>query len=115
MRHRPRVIARQQAAAHEDAQQPPAHAPLHFGEGWPHRARRRHENDPAHGVEHAVDDRAIEVQVEIEGGAEAVNLRDRAERAQEPTWSVRTQALLPRAQEHPRAAPWMAASPLQEG
>jgi hypothetical protein len=33
MRHHPRVIPRQQAAAHGDAQQPPPHAPLHVGEG----------------------------------------------------------------------------------
>jgi hypothetical protein len=30
---RPCIIARQQAAAHEHAQQPPAHACLHVGDG----------------------------------------------------------------------------------
>ena len=105
MRHRPRVIARQQAAAYEDAQQPPAHALLHFGEGWRIEPGGGMEDDPAcgGGVEHAVDDHAMEVQVEIEGGTEAVNERDRAEaRRRARTWTVRTQALLHRAQEHPQ-------------
>jgi len=39
MRHRPRVIARQQAAAHEDAQQPPVHALLRCWSGSSGRAR----------------------------------------------------------------------------
>ena len=75
------AIARQQAAAHEDAQQPPGHALLHFGEGWRIEPGGGMEDDPARGggVEHAVDDHAMEVQVEIEGGTEAVNERDRAE------------------------------------
>jgi hypothetical protein len=69
MRHRSRVIARQQAAAHEDAQQPPAHALLHFGEGWRIEPGGGMEDDPARGggVEHAVDNHTMEVQVEIEG------------------------------------------------
>ena len=40
------------------------------------------EDDPAcGGVEHAVDDRAVKVQVGIEGGAEAVDEGHRAEPA----------------------------------
>ena len=33
LRHRPRVIARQQATPHEEAQQAPAHLRLDFGDG----------------------------------------------------------------------------------
>ena len=51
-------------------------------------------------VEHAVDDHAVEVQVGIEGGAEAVNEGDRAEAGRGAlTRAVRAQALLHRAQE----------------
>jgi hypothetical protein len=106
MRHRPRVIARQQAAAaHEDAQQPPAHALLHFGEDWRIEPSGGMEDDPARGggVEHAVDDHAVEVQVEIEGGTEAVNERDRAEaRRRARNLNCAYAALLHRAQEHPQ-------------
>ncbi len=40
--HRPCVIAWQQAAPHEAAQQAPAYAFLHLGEKRSHRARSRH-------------------------------------------------------------------------
>ena len=58
LRHRPRGIGRQQAAAHEDAQQPPAHALLHRGEGLLIQPGGGMEDDPARGgeVEHTVDD-----------------------------------------------------------
>ena len=67
LRHCPRGIARQQAAAHDDAQQSPPHALLHVGEGlriepggFPEhdRARRR-------GLERAIDDQAVKMQVGI--------------------------------------------------
>ena len=56
--HRACVIARQQAAAHEDAQQPPAH--LHLDDGVGLDPGGGTEDDPARGgrVEDAVDDDA---------------------------------------------------------
>ena len=65
LRHRPRVIGRQQAAAHEHAQQAPAHLRLHLGDGGGIEPGGGMEDDPARGggVEHAVDDDAVEVQV----------------------------------------------------
>ena len=67
--HRLRIIARQQAAAHEDAQQAPAHARLHRGDGWRIEPGGGVEDNPAcsGGVEHAVDDDAMKVQVGIGG------------------------------------------------
>ena len=57
------------------------------------RTRRGH-------VEHAVDDDAVEVQVGIEGGAEAVDEGDRAEACRGTrTRAMRAQAGLHRAQE----------------
>ena len=58
--HRLRVIVRQQAAAHEYAQQPPAHLCLHLGDGVGLEPGGGMENHPAGGggVEHAVDDDA---------------------------------------------------------
>jgi len=45
------AIARQQAAAHEAAQQPPAHALLHFGEGWRIEPGGGMEEDPPEAAE----------------------------------------------------------------
>jgi hypothetical protein len=61
LRHRARVIARQQAAAHEDAQQAPAHTRRHRGDGWRIEPGGGVEDNPAPsgGVEHAVDDTAM--------------------------------------------------------
>ena len=62
--HRLRIIARQQAAAHEDAQQAPAHARLHRGDGVGASIPvGGMEDDPAagSGVEHAVDDDTVKV------------------------------------------------------
>jgi len=55
--HRLRVIVRQQAAAHEHAQQAPAHLCLHLGDGVGLEPGGGMENDPAGGgdVEHAVE------------------------------------------------------------
>jgi ABC-type branched-subunit amino acid transport system ATPase component len=80
LRHRPRVILRQQAAAHDDAQQPPAHARLLFGDGSRIDPGGFPEHDPARrsGLEHAVDDHAVEVQV----GLSAVPHRTAALRRQ---------------------------------
>ena len=67
-RHRLRGIARQRAAAHENAQQPLAHGLLDPRDGdgidpscgmEDHTVRRR-------GLEHAVDDHAVKVQMRIE-------------------------------------------------
>ena len=79
--HRPRVIARQQAAAPEDAQPPPAHLRLHLRDGVGREPGRGTEDDPARGsgVEHAVDDHAMKVQMWVEGGTEAVDEGHRAE------------------------------------
>ena len=72
LRHRPRVIARQPGPAHEDAQQAPAHLRLHLGDGVGIEPESGMEDDPARGggVEHAVDDHAVKVEMRIEGGAE---------------------------------------------
>ena len=54
------------------------------------------------GVEHAVDDDAVEVVVGIEGRTEAVNERGRAAAGREArARAVRTQVLLHHPQEHP--------------
>ena len=68
--HCPCGIARQQAAPHENAQQPLAHLRLHLDDGLGIEPGGGTEDDPARGggVEHAVDDDAVEVQVGIEGG-----------------------------------------------
>jgi len=77
LRHRPCVIARQQATAHRGG-----------------------------GVEHAVDDDAVKVQVGIEGGTEAVNERDRAEAGREArVRAVRTQVFSTTRRNTRRAAP----------
>ena len=79
--HRPGVIARQQAAAHEDAQQPPAHARLHRGDGWRIERGGGVEDNPARsgGVEQAVDDDTMKMEVGIEAGTETVNEGHRTE------------------------------------
>ena len=89
--HRACGIARQQAATDEHAQQPPAHALLHRGEGLLIQPGGGMEDDPARdgGVEHAVDDDAVEVQVGIQRRPEAVNERDRTEAGR----GARTQAV----------------------
>ena len=99
--HRLRVIARQQAAAHEHAQHPPAHLRLHLGDGGGIEAGGGMEDDPARGgVEHAVDDRAVKVQVRIERRAEAVDEGHRAEtRRGARTRAARAQASRHGAQE----------------
>lgn len=48
-RHRLRIITRQQAAAHEPAQNPPAHLRLHLGDGGGIEAGGGTEDDPARG------------------------------------------------------------------
>jgi len=95
-RYRPRVIGRQQTTAHEEAQQPPAYALLHRGDGGRTDPGGGSEDDPARRgrVEHAVDDHAMEVQMRIERGAEAVDEGDRAETSRGArTRAVRAQAL----------------------
>jgi hypothetical protein len=79
--HRLCVIVRQQASPHEGAQQPPAHALLHRGDGVGIEPGGSMEDDPARrsGREHAVDDDAVEVQLGIEGGTEALDEGHRAE------------------------------------
>ena len=65
------------------------------------------EDDPARGggVEHAVDDHAMEVQVRIERGAEAVDEGHRAEAGRGArTRAVRAQAWLHRAQEQAQSS-----------
>jgi hypothetical protein len=81
LRHRLRIIARQQPTAHENAQQPPAHLRLHLGNGVGVDPGRDMEDDPARGsgVEHTVDDDAVKVQMRIECRAEAVDEGDGAE------------------------------------
>jgi hypothetical protein len=75
LRHRAGVISRRQAAAHDNRQQPPAHACLHIRDGVGIESGGGSEHDPAGGgrLEHAVDGHAVEVQVGIEAGAEAVD------------------------------------------
>jgi hypothetical protein len=65
---------------HEPAQQPPAHLCRHLGDGVGLEPGGGVEDNPAggRGVEHAVDDHAMEVQVGIEAGAEAVDESHRA-------------------------------------
>jgi len=66
LRHRLRVVGWQQTAAHEAAQQPPAHACLHLRDGGGIKAGGGTKDDPARGgLEHAVDDRSVKVQVRI--------------------------------------------------
>ena len=79
--HRLRVIGRQQAAAHEHAQQPPAHACLNVGDGVGLRPGGGMENDPTgkDGVEHAVDDDTMKMEMGIEAGTETANEGHRAE------------------------------------
>jgi hypothetical protein len=64
LRHRLRGIARHQAAAHENAQQPLAHARLHRGEGWRIEPGGGVEDNPGRGggIEHAAHDDAMKVQ-----------------------------------------------------
>jgi hypothetical protein len=73
--HRLRIIARQQAAARENAQQAPAHACVHCSDGWRIEPDGGVEDNSARrgSVEHAVDDDAMKVQVGIERRAEAVD------------------------------------------
>ena len=75
LRHRPRVIGRQQTTAHEEAQQPPAYALLHRGDGGRTDPGGGTEDDPARRgrVEHAVDDHAVKMEMGIKRRAEAVN------------------------------------------
>ena len=75
-----RGVGREQAAPHEGAQQPVAHLLLHLGNGVRIEPGGGTEDDPARriGLEHAVDDHAVEVQVGIEGETEAVDEGDRA-------------------------------------
>jgi hypothetical protein len=72
--HRLRVIGWQQAAAHEHAQQAPAHLRLHLRDGVGLEPGGGPEDDLAHGggVERAVDDDRVEVQMSIEAGTKAV-------------------------------------------
>jgi len=77
-------IGRQQTAAHEEAQQPPAYALLHRGDGGCTDPGGGTEDDPAcGGVEHDVDDDTVEVEAGIEAGAQALDEGDRAESAKE--------------------------------
>jgi len=80
LRDPPRAIVRQQAALHNDGQQLLAHPRLNCRDDVPTEPAGGMDNDPVRGgsVEHAVDDDAVEVQVGIEGGTEAVDERDRA-------------------------------------
>ena len=80
LRDLPRGIVRQQAAPHNDWQKLPAHLRLHRRDGVPTEPAGGMDNDPVRGgsVEHAVDDDAVEVEVGIEGGTDAVDERDRA-------------------------------------
>ena len=59
------VIGPRQAAVYEDAQQALAHARLHSGDGWRIEPGDGMEDDPHGGVEHAVDNHAVEVQMGI--------------------------------------------------
>jgi hypothetical protein len=64
---RPRVIGWQPGTARENAQQPPAHACLHVGDGVGIELGGGPEDDPARGggVEHAVDYDTVKVQMQI--------------------------------------------------
>jgi len=107
LRHRPGVIVRQQAAAHDNPQPPPAHACLHVGDGVGIEPGGGPEDDPAGGgsVEHAVDDRAVKMEVGIECRAEAVDEGHGAEACRGAgTWAVRAQALLHHPQEQPQSS-----------
>jgi hypothetical protein len=100
--HRLCVIARQQAAAHEHAQQPPVHLRLHLGDGGGIQPGGAAEDDPARkgGVEHAVDDDTVKMEVGIERRAEAVDEGRRttparlafrsSSAARRPRWSSRS-------------------------
>jgi hypothetical protein len=105
LRHRLRGIARQQAAAHENAQQPLAHGLLHprDGGGIDTGCGMEDHTVGRSGLEHAVDDDAVKTEVGIERGAEAVDEGERAEAGRGTrTSAVRAQALLYRAQEQPQ-------------
>jgi hypothetical protein len=67
------VIVRQHAAAHEHAQQAPAYLRLHLGDGVVLELDGGMEWDPARsgGVEHAVDDDAVKMEIGIKRRAEA--------------------------------------------
>src|SRR5438034_600661 len=73
--HCPRVIARQQATMHEAASHAPANPRLNLGDGVGIDADGSMEDDPScgGGVEHAVDDDAMEVQAGIERRAETLD------------------------------------------
>ena len=117
MCHRLRVVGREQTAAHEHPQQPLAHLRLHLGDGGgieaaggmeEHTVRRR-------GREHAVDDHAVEVQVGIEAGAEAVDEGHGCEPCRGArTGAVRAQAGRHRAQEQPQGGALEVGVALQE-
>ena len=107
MRHRLRGIARQQAAAHENAQQPLAHGLLHprDGGGIDTGCGMEDHTVGRSGLEHAVDDDAVKTEVGIERGAEAVDEGERAEAGRGTrTSAVRAQALLYRAQEQAQSS-----------
>jgi hypothetical protein len=107
LRHRLCVIAWQQAAPHEEAQQLPACALLHRGDGVGIDPGGGTEDDPARGgrVEHAVDDDAVKMEVGIERRAEAVDEGDRAEAGRRArTRAVRAQAGLHGAQEEAQSS-----------
>jgi hypothetical protein len=66
--------------AHEPAQQAPAHACLHVGDGGGIEAAGGMEDEPARrGVEYAVDDDTVKMELGIEVGTEAVDDGHRAE------------------------------------
>ena len=56
-------LARQQTTARDHAQQPPAHARVYLGNGGDIESGGGSEDDTARGggIEHAVDDHAVEV------------------------------------------------------
>jgi len=98
-----RVIARQQATLHDDAQQAPAYTRLRLGDGVGIDPGGGMEEDRAGGggVEHAVDDDTAEVEMRVEGGTEAVDEDHRAEVRRAPgAGTVRAQALLHQPQVH---------------
>jgi len=116
MRHRLRVVGREQTAAHEHPQQPLAHLRLHLGDGGGIEAAGGMKDDPARGgLEHAVDDHAVEVQVGIEVGAEAVDEGHGSEpRRGARTGAARAQAGLHRVQEQPQGRALQVGVALQE-